>query len=71
MSIRSTLSSSRVNEPALGIELQGRGHAHHLVAEVLMQQMNRAHADAEEQDRLAQLEQPDQQQAAIVVLVLS
>src|SRR5215469_7055841 len=54
---------------ALRVELQFLCQANDFVTEVFVQQMNCAHAECEEEDRLPQLEQADRKQAAIVVLM--
>ena len=54
------------HQPALRIEVEPRRQPQHLITQILMQQMNRTHANAEKEDRLPQLEQANQKQAPVV-----
>jgi hypothetical protein len=53
------LMEQQRNQAALRVKPQAQRQPRDLIADILMQQMNRASTDTEEEDRLRQLEEPD------------
>ncbi len=58
---RVDLLHEQADEAAFRVETQGRGEPHGFVAQVTMQQVQRADPDTEEEEALAELEDADHQ----------